>query len=110
MKTLIPNKISFIPDEPVKEFESKIIECVKHLHPNESIINLVKIDFGDAHLHWDAFSQLMSNIKDTFQAAGATNCLFIPIGNKVGIKDISIDYVKIVEDNSNEMESETSSD
>ena len=32
------------------------------------------------------------------------------IGNKVGIKDISIDYVKIVEDNSNEMESETSSD
>ena len=109
MKILIPNKISFTPDEPIKEFETQITECVKHLHPDESVVNLIKIDLGDAHLPWDIFSQLMSNIKNAFQAAGITNCLFIPIGNRVGIKDISIDYIKIVEDKNYNVESKASS-
>lgn len=110
MKILIPNKISFTPDETIKEFETQITECVKHLHPDESVVNLIKIDFGDAHLPWDIFSQLMSDIKNTFQAASLTNCLFIPVGNRVGIKDISIDYIKIVEDKNYDVESKASSD
>lgn len=98
MKRLEPINLKIDTDLDADDFGQRIVDCVRNCNPNLNIVNIVKIDVGDVRIPKENFAHLVKSIRDMFIEVGAKNCVFIPIGNSVGIKDITIDYVKVVED------------
>lgn len=96
-KRLEPVNLKIDSDLDADDFGQRIVECVRNCNPDLNVVNIVKIDVGDARLPIEQFSHFVKSIRDMFIEVGATNCVFIPIGNRVGVKDITIDYVRIVE-------------
>ena len=98
MKRLEPINLKIDTDLDADDFEQKIVDCVRNCNPDLNIVNIVKIDVGDTRISNENFAHFIKTIRDMFIEVGAKNCVFIPIGNSVGVKDITIDYVRIVED------------
>lgn len=98
MKRLEPVNLKIDTDLDADDFGQRIVDCVRNCNPDLNIVNIVKIDVGDARIPRENFAHFVKSIRDMFIEVGAKNCVFIPIGNSVGIKDITIDYVKVVED------------
>ena len=98
MKRLEPVNLKIDTDLDADDFGQRIVDCVRNCNPDLNIVNIVKIDVGDARIPKEDFSHFIKNIRDMFVEVGAKNCVFIPIGNSVGVKDITIDYIKVVED------------
>ncbi len=76
----------------------RISDCVRKLDPDVNVVNLVKVDFGDSSIPFDNLSCYLKNLSDMFDAVNAKNCIFVPIGKRVGVKDIRIDHVKVTTD------------
>lgn len=98
MKRLEPVNLKIDTDLDADDFGQRIVDCVRNCNPDLNIVNIVKIDVGDARIPKEDFAHFVKSIRDMFIEVGAKNCVFIPIGNSVGIKDITIDYVRVVED------------
>ena len=80
------------------DYGQRIAECVRSLNPDLNVINLVKVDFGDLSIPMDNLAHFLENLRDMFKSVKAKNCVFVPIGERVGVKDVTIDYVKVVTD------------
>ena len=83
------------------DYGQRIAECVQQLNPDLNVVNLVKVDFGDSYIPMDQLDQFLQNLKELFISVNARNCVFVPIGESCGVKDITIDYVKVVTDDTN---------
>ena len=75
------------------DYGQRIMECVQQLNPDLNVVNLVKVDFGESRIPFDELAHFLENLKDMFISVNAKNCVFVPIGDCSGIKDITIDYV-----------------
>lgn len=84
------------------DYGQRITECVRHLNPDLNVVNLVKVDFGNSSIPADQLHNCLKNLRNMFESVDAKNCIFIPVGQHVGIRDIQIDHVKVVTDESNE--------
>lgn len=84
------------------DYGQRIAECVQQLNPDLNVVNLVKVDFGDSRIPQDELVHFLRNLRDMFESVDAKNCIFIPVGQHVGIRDIQIDHVKVVTHESNE--------
>ena len=83
------------------DYSHRIAECVQQLNPELDVVNLVKVDFGDSSIPKDTLAVFLKNLRDMFISVNARNCVFVPIGKKCCVKDITIDYVKVVTDDTN---------
>lgn len=83
------------------DYGHRIADCVQQLNPDLNVVNLVKVDFGDSSIPRDNLARFLENLKDMFISVNARNCVFVPIGERCGVKDITIDYVKVVTDDTN---------
>lgn len=83
------------------DYGHRIAECVQQLNPDLNVVNLVKVDFGDSSIPRDTLARVLKNLSDMFISVNARNCVFVPIGERCGVKDITIDYVKVVTDDTN---------
>ena len=83
------------------DYGQRIAECVQQLNPDLNVVNLVKVDFGDSSIPMDNLARFLENLRDMFISVNARNCVFVPIGERCGVKDITIDYVKVVTDDTN---------
>ena len=83
------------------DYGQRIAECIQQLNPDLNVVNLVKVDFGESHIPFDELAHFLRNLRDMFESVNARNCVFVPIGERCGIKDITIDYVKVVTDDAN---------
>ena len=80
------------------DYGHRIAECVGKCNPEAGFINLVKVDLGEARISMENLGVLMRNLKDMFVECGASNCVFVPIGEYVGVRNITIDHLKVVDD------------
>ena len=83
------------------DYGQRIAECVQQLNSDLNVINLVKVDFGESRIPVDELAHFLEHLRDMFESVNARNCVFVPIGERCGIKDITIDYVKVVTDDAN---------
>ena len=83
------------------DYGQRVAECVRQLNPDLNVVNLVKVDFGDSSIPRDTLARFLENLSDLFISVNARNCVFVPIGERCGVKDITIDYVKVVTDDTN---------
>lgn len=83
------------------DYGQRIAECVQQLNPDLNVVNLVKVDFGDSSIPRDTLARFLKNLSDMFISVNARNCVFVPIGEQCGVKNITIDYVKVVTDDTN---------
>ena len=83
------------------DYSKRIAECVKQLNPDQNVVNLVKVDLGNSDFPREILAQFLKNLRDMFISVNARNCVFVPIGERCGVKDITIDYVKVVTDDTN---------
>lgn len=84
------------------DYGQRIAECVQQLNPDLNVVNLVKVDFGDSSIPRDTLARFLKNLSDMFISVNARNCIFVPIGEYVGVRNITIDHLKVVNDDSNE--------
>ena len=80
------------------DYGQRIAECVQQLNPDPNVVNLVKVDFRESHIPFDKLAHFLGNLRDMFESVNARNCVFVPIGKRYGVKDITIDCVKVVTD------------
>ena len=80
------------------DYGHRIIDCINNCNSEPGFINLVKIDVGQSRISWENLDKLIKGIKNMFNECGATNCVFIPVGENSIIKDITIDYIKVIND------------
>ena len=80
------------------DYGQRIAECVQQLNPDLNVVNLVKVDFGDSSIPMDNLARFLENLRDMVISVNARNCVFVPIGERCGVKDITIDYVKVETD------------
>ena len=79
--------------EDKQEFEKIIKQNIASvLTRDEDCLNLIKIDIDENYF---VLNQLMESIADTLKRQGITNFVVVPIGDRVGIKDITIDKVEV---------------
>ena len=76
------------------EFEKIIKQNIASvLSRDEDCLNLIKIDIDENYF---VLNQFMESIADTLKRQGITNFVVVPIGDRVGIKDITIDKVEVI--------------
>ena len=83
------------------DYGQRVAECVRQLNPDLNVVNLVKVDLGDSSIPMDNLARFLENLRNMFISVNARNCVFVPIGERCGVKDITIDYVKVVTDDTN---------
>lgn len=84
------------------EFSQLIATCIGQLDPDSDVVGIVKIDFGSSHIPMGTIARFVQQLQNMFQSVNAKNCIFVPVGENMGIRDIRIDYVKVVTDESKE--------
>lgn len=89
------------PNIDADDYGQRIAECVHQLNPDLNIVNLVKVDFGDSRIPMHKLAYVLQNLQKMFISVNARNCVLVPIGEGCDIKDITIDYVKVVTDDTN---------
>ena len=97
-KRLEPVNITIDSNMDADDLGHRIVNCVRDCHTESNVVNLIKIDVGNMKV--EQFMNAIQFISDHLKHQGVDNCIFVPIcadGNN-GIKDISIDYIKIVEE------------
>ena len=84
-----------VEDSSNKEELEKIIRqnIASVLIKDEDCINLIQLDVDESYF---VVNQYMGCIADTLRRQGITNFIIVPIGGKVGIKDITIDKVEVI--------------
>ena len=98
MRRLEPVNLKLDSNMDADDYGHRISECVQQLNPDLDVVNLVKVDFGESCIPFDELAHFLGNLRDMFESVNARNCVFVPIGEQCGIKDITIDYIKVVEE------------
>ena len=83
------------------DYSHPIAECVQQLNPELDVVNLVKVDFGDSSIPKDTLAVVLKNLRDMFISVNATNCVFVPLGKSIGVRNVTIDHLKVINDDSN---------
>lgn len=80
--------------EDKQEFEKIIKQNIASvLSRDEDCLNLIKIDIDESYF---VLNQFMESIADMLKRQGITNFVVVPIGDRVGIKDITVDKVEVI--------------
>ena len=84
-----------IEDSSNKEELEKIIRqnIASVLIRDEDCINLIQLDVDENYF---VLNQYMECIADTLRRQGIANFIIVPIGGRVGIKDITIDKIEVI--------------
>lgn len=85
-------------DMDADDYGHRIADCVQQLNPDLNVVNLIKVDFGESRIPFDKLAHFLKNLRDMFESVSAKNCVFVPIGERCSVKDITIDYVKVITD------------
>ena len=80
------------------DYGQRIAECVQQLNPD---LDVVKVDFGDLSIPKDTLAVFLKNLRDMFNSVNARNCLFVPLGTSIGVQNVTIDHLKVIDDDSN---------
>lgn len=83
------------------DYGHRIAECVSKCNPELNFINLVKVNFGTSAPSMENLGRMMQHLKDMFLTSGAENCVFVPIGECIGVKDIQIEKIQVSNDDTN---------
>lgn len=83
------------------DYGQRIVECVQQLNPDLDVVILVKVDFGDLSIPKDTLAVFLKNLRDMFNSVNARNCLFVPLGKSIGVRNVMIDHLKVIDDDSN---------
>ena len=83
------------------DYGQRIAECVQQLNPDLNVVNLVKVDFGDSSIPRDTLARFLENLRDMFISVNARNCVFVPLGKSIGVRNVTIDHLKVINDDSN---------
>ena len=83
------------------DYGHRIAECVSQCNPDVGFINLVKVDLGEARIPMENLGRMMQNLKEMFVEVGAKNCVFVPIGECIGVRDIQIEKIQVSNDDTN---------
>ena len=81
------------------DFNHHIVTCIKNCSNSVNVVNLIKVKVGESCKAYD-LEKLLTLINDAFKEQGLTNCVFVPI-KKGFIEDITVDYVKVFDDETN---------
>lgn len=96
MKYMKPVDIQLDTNMDADDLGQRIVDCVRSCNTDLNFINLVKVDFGDAHVPCDTLSRSMMDLNRMLKERGASNCVLVPIGEKLLIKNITIDHIEVV--------------
>ena len=94
-KRLEPVNITIDSNIDADDLGHRIVDCVRHCHTESNVVNLIKIDVGDMKV--EQLTNAIEFISKHLKHQGVDNCIFVPITDN-GIRDISIEYIKIVEE------------
>lgn len=97
-KKLHPVNLSIDSNMDADDYGQRIVECINNCNISSSnILNFIKVDFGDNKIPNEHVSAYLKSISEMIKELNIENFLLVPIGDKLGIKDIQIDYLKIIE-------------
>ena len=94
-KRLEPTEIIIDSNMDADDFGQRITDCVRSMNTNSDVVNLVKIHIKES-VKPAEIELICSNISKSVRSLGIDNCIVVPTG-VTGIKDITIDYIKVVE-------------
>lgn len=96
MKYMNPVDIQLDTNMDADDLGQRVVDCVRSCNTDLNFINLVKVDFGDTHVPCDTLSSSMMELNRMLKECGASNCVLVPIGEKLLIKNITIDHIEVV--------------
>lgn len=100
-KQIVPIGLHVETNMDCDDYGQRITECVRKLSTDSNVVNLIKVDFGEEHVAAYHVSSLMENLHDMFKSMNINNYLFVPVGSKLPIKDIHIEYLEVKSDDIN---------
>lgn len=77
----------------------RIVTCIEQCSASYDVINLIKVKVGKSIRAYE-LEQVITPIRNAFDELKLTNYVFVPIIKGV-IEDITVDYVKVIEDENN---------
>lgn len=107
MKYIKPVDIQIDTNMDADDLGQRIVDCVRSCNTDLNFLNVVKVDFGDDHVPYDTLSRTMMNLNQMLKECGASNCMLVPIGEKLLIKNITIDHIEVVTDDTDERTEKT---
>ena len=96
MKKLKPVNIQIDDCMDADDYGHRLTECIEQMSENTNVINLVKVRVGD-NIPTDKFMHILENVAKDIKHMGAKNCIYVPL-KKGLIEDITIEYIKVVND------------
>lgn len=79
-------------DMDADDLGQRITDCVKDIVNSNSFINLVKVHLVE-RLSKEQAHAVLKQLHSSFIELGATNCILVPIGDVLGIKDITVNKI-----------------
>ena len=77
------------------DYGQRITDAIKHtVVDSNTFINMIKVKFSK-DIRPDAMGEYLSQISKAFRQLGATNCVFVPIGDRVGVIDVKVDKIEV---------------
>jgi hypothetical protein len=77
------------------DYGQRITDAIKRTAvDSNTFINMIKVKFSK-DIHPDAMREYLLQINKAFRQLGATNCVFIPIGDRVGVMDVKVNKIEI---------------
>ena len=96
-KILNPVGINIESSMDADDLGQRLVDCVRQCSSNTDVVNLIKIKVGYGMSQESIHNVLEHGICKPLKEMGVSNCIFVPL--KEGfIEDITIDYIKVVED------------
>lgn len=77
----------------------RIVSCVEQCSASSDVVNLIKVKVGEPIKAYE-LEKILSPIKNAFDELELANCVFVPIIKGV-IEDVTVDYIKVIEDETN---------
>ena len=81
------------------DFGHRIVTCIKNCSTSTNVVNLIKVKVGDSVRAYE-LKKLLTPVIDAFKEQELTNCVFVPI-IKGFIEDVTVDYIKVIDDETN---------
>ena len=96
MRRLEPVNLKLDSNMDADDYGQRLVDCVRAMNTDKNVINLVKIKV-DENMKATHFAAFMEEVAKSLKQMGADNCVYVPVG-MLGIKDITVDYIKVVEE------------
>lgn len=101
MKKLIPVNLTVNTSMDADAVGHRLTECIEEVDTSSNVINLIKVKVEEKNRpSIEIMGAILKSLNNLIKSMGVTNFITIPVGWD-GIEDVSIDYLKVVDDESN---------